>query len=122
MTKLNAKTIAWLKDTLTNDEVSTNEELMAWFITEGKLTKAEAEKWVNLRSAYRMGIPKTVAVVQNTLACSHCQAQLLHVVLHSQGWWLECADCGNVLSEKEQQTYFMEPLRKVLPNGESPNG
>ena len=113
MTKLNAKTINWLKDTLTNDEVSTDEELMAWFITEGKLTKVEAEKWVNLRSAYRIGIPKTVAVVQPTFACTHCQAQLLHVVLHYKGWLLECAGCGNVLSEKEQQIYFMEPLWQI---------
>src|SRR5947199_1498148 len=114
MMKLDTKTIVWLKDTLTNDEVSTNEELMEWFIQEGKLAKAEAEKWVNLRRAYRMGIPKTVAVVQHTLACAHCQAQLLQVVLHYQGWWLECAGCGNVLSEKEQQTYFMQPLWQVV--------
>jgi hypothetical protein len=114
MTKLNAKTIAWLKDTLTNDEVSTNEELIAWFITEGKLTQAEAEKWVNLRRAYQIGIPKTVAVLQPTFACAHCQVQLLHVVLHYKSWFLECSGCGNVLSEKEQHAYFMEPLWEVV--------
>ena len=122
MTKLTAKTIAWLKDTLTNDEVSTDEELMAWFIEEGKLTKAEAEKWVNLRRAYRIGLPKAVAMLQHTFPCAHCQAQLLQVVLHYQGWWLECAHCGNVLSEQEQQTYFMEPVWQVVPSGESAKG
>lgn len=42
----------WIKGTLANDEVSSDEELVDFFIEEGGLTKEEATQWVELRSNY----------------------------------------------------------------------
>jgi hypothetical protein len=118
MTKLNAKTIAWLKDTLTNDEYASDEEMLEYFINEGKLAKAEAEKWVNLRSAFIFGRPKQVARIRRATACPHCDFFQLYVVIHQKGWMLECVQCGDMLSEKEQQRCVMEPFwQLVTPEG-----
>lgn len=44
----------WIIDQLTNDEVSTDEEMIKWFMSEGGLTKKEATKWVSLRDSIRL--------------------------------------------------------------------
>lgn len=44
----------WIIDILTNDEVSTDDELINHFINEGGLTKKQAVKWVLLRDSYRL--------------------------------------------------------------------
>ena len=46
----------WIKATLTNDEYSSDEEMMQYFITEGPMSKKEAELWVAKRSYYSMNI------------------------------------------------------------------
>ena len=40
----------WIKTILVNDETSTNEELKEHFIKEGKLTRGEADHYINQRS------------------------------------------------------------------------
>ena len=49
-------TEAWIKDILSNDEFSTDEELIEFFKTEGKLSQAEAESWVAKRDFYANNI------------------------------------------------------------------
>lgn len=49
---LDDKTFKWIKATLSNDENSTNQELVEYFTEEGRLTKEEAELWVSRRSFY----------------------------------------------------------------------
>lgn len=49
---MDTKTIFWIKTTLANDEVSSDEELVEHFIKEGDLTRDEAERWVALRPQY----------------------------------------------------------------------
>jgi polyhydroxyalkanoate synthesis regulator phasin len=44
--------IYWIKATLTNDETSSDEELIKYFMEEGKMTEKEAKKWVAKRSNY----------------------------------------------------------------------
>ncbi len=42
----------WVKAVLSNDEVSSDEELVDHFVQEGGLIKEEAEGWVAKRSFY----------------------------------------------------------------------
>ena len=42
----------WIKSVLSNDEDSTDQELVDWFMQEGGLSKEEAEAWVSKRSFY----------------------------------------------------------------------
>jgi hypothetical protein len=49
---MNAQTMAWIKQILANDEVSTNEELLEHFVKEGGLSRKEAAQWVVLRPEY----------------------------------------------------------------------
>lgn len=56
MKHLDKQTEKWIKATLSNDEYSTDEEMVEYFMTEGKLTKEEAQKWVAQRSFYMNNI------------------------------------------------------------------
>jgi len=49
---MDAKTIAWIKDILSNDEASSNEELLEFFVKEGGLSRDEAARWLALRPQY----------------------------------------------------------------------
>jgi hypothetical protein len=49
---MDAKTIAWIKQILANDEVSSNEELLEHFEKEGGLSQNEAARWLALRPQY----------------------------------------------------------------------
>ena len=49
---MDAKTKDWIKQTLANDEVSSDEELLEYFEKEGGLSREEAVRWVALRSEY----------------------------------------------------------------------
>lgn len=49
---MDAKTIAWIKQILANDEVSSNEELLEHFVKEGGLSHDEAARWLALRPQY----------------------------------------------------------------------
>jgi hypothetical protein len=40
----------WIAATLLNDEAATDEEIIAYFMTEGRMEKAEAEFYVKQRS------------------------------------------------------------------------
>ena len=57
---MNAQTIAWIKQILANDEVSTNEELLEHFVKEGGLSQKEAARWVALRPEYLRDIFCTI--------------------------------------------------------------
>jgi hypothetical protein len=116
MTKLDAKTSAWLKDILCNAEAATQAELVAHFMKHGQLTKEEAEKWVKLRGAFSISFPKRIAAIRRHTACPHCGFFRLDVRLHSYGWMLECAQCGDILSEQEQHQYAMAPVWEVVTN------
>lgn len=45
----------WIRAILTNDEASTDEELVTHFMKKGDLTRKEAEQWVAKRGAYLRG-------------------------------------------------------------------
>ena len=47
-----AKTKFWIKQTLANDENSSNEEMLEYFVKEGGLSQDEATRWVALRPEY----------------------------------------------------------------------
>lgn len=49
---LDEKTEKWVKATLSNDDNSTNDELVAYFTEEGRMSKEEAELWVSRRGFY----------------------------------------------------------------------
>ena len=49
---MDAKTKAWVKDILSNDEVSSDEELLEHFVKEGGLSRNEATRWLALRPQY----------------------------------------------------------------------
>jgi hypothetical protein len=49
---LDAQTAHWVAAVLTNDETASNEELVAYFMREGKFTKEEAEVLVSKRGEY----------------------------------------------------------------------
>jgi hypothetical protein len=42
----------WITAELTNNEVATDEELVAYFMREGGLSEEEAREWVRKRSEY----------------------------------------------------------------------
>lgn len=42
----------WIKATLANDENSSDEELISYFMKEGGLSREEAQKWVSQRTKY----------------------------------------------------------------------
>jgi hypothetical protein len=49
---ISAKTKDWIKQTLANDEVSSNEELLEHFVKEASLSRVEAARWVAIRPEY----------------------------------------------------------------------
>ena len=49
---MDTKTKAWIKDILSNDEASSNEELLELFVKEGGLSRDEAARWLALRPQY----------------------------------------------------------------------
>jgi hypothetical protein len=49
---MDTKTKAWIKDILSNDEASSNEELLELFVKEGGLSRDEATRWLALRPQY----------------------------------------------------------------------
>jgi hypothetical protein len=49
---MDAKTIAWIKQILASDEVSSNEELLEFFVKERDLSRDEAARWLALRPQY----------------------------------------------------------------------
>jgi hypothetical protein len=53
---MDEKTKFWIKGTLANDECSTNEELLEYFMKEGPLSYEEAAQWLALRSRYMLEI------------------------------------------------------------------
>ena len=52
MNRLDSQTAHWVAAVLTNDETASDDELVAYFMEEGKFTKAEAEVLVTKRSEY----------------------------------------------------------------------
>ena len=52
---LDAKTLRWVEATLSNDEASSDEELVRHFIKEGGLSEQEARSWVKERGSYLRG-------------------------------------------------------------------
>lgn len=42
----------WIKSVLSNDEYSSDEELVTYFMQEGNLTEDEAKAWISKRSFY----------------------------------------------------------------------
>ena len=49
---MDAKTISWIKQTLSNDEYSSDEEMLEYFMKEGPLSSEEAAQWLALRRQY----------------------------------------------------------------------
>jgi hypothetical protein len=49
-------TIAWIKSTLANDEYSSDEEIITYFMEEGQMSEEEARSWVAKRSFYSMNL------------------------------------------------------------------
>jgi hypothetical protein len=58
-TTLDQQTVAWIKDILSNDDVSTDEELMTHFMEEGRVPLDEAKLWVSRRGFYLTNIVLT---------------------------------------------------------------
>jgi hypothetical protein len=50
---MDEKTIFWIKQTLSNDEYSSDEEMLEYFMKEGPLSSEEAAQWLALRPRYR---------------------------------------------------------------------
>jgi hypothetical protein len=50
--KVKPPTEEWIKQILSNDEVSGDQELVEWFMEEGHLSRKDAEKWVKKRDFY----------------------------------------------------------------------
>ena len=50
---MDAKTISWIKQTLSNDEYSSDKEMLEYFMKEGPLSSEEAALWLALRHQYR---------------------------------------------------------------------
>ena len=51
-THLDAKAIDWIKSILSNDEYSSDEELVQHFMKEGPMDEPTARNWVSKRSFY----------------------------------------------------------------------
>ena len=49
-------TLKWIKSTLANDENSSDEEIVTFFMEEGKMSEEEARAWVAKRTFYSMNI------------------------------------------------------------------
>ena len=49
---MDTKTKSWIKDILSNDEASSNEEFLELFVKEGGLSRDEAARWLALRPQY----------------------------------------------------------------------
>ena len=49
---MDAETKQWIKSTLSNDEYSSDEEMLEYFMKEGGLSRDEATRWVALRPNY----------------------------------------------------------------------
>jgi hypothetical protein len=49
-------TLKWIKSTLANDEYSSDEEMVAYFMQEGSITEEEARNWVAKRNFYSMNL------------------------------------------------------------------
>lgn len=51
---IDARTVEWITSVLSNDETSSDEELINYFEKEGKMSRKNAKRWVALRD-YFMG-------------------------------------------------------------------
>ena len=51
---MDAKTKQWIKSTLSNDEYSSDEEMLEYFMKEGPLSYEEAARWLALRPQCRI--------------------------------------------------------------------
>lgn len=51
-TILDTETVSWIKDILSNDEVSTDDDLITHFMEEGRVPLDEAKLWVSRRAFY----------------------------------------------------------------------
>ena len=49
---MDTKTIVWIKQILANDEASSDDELLEYFVKEGGLSRDEANRWLALRPQY----------------------------------------------------------------------
>ena len=49
-------TLKWIKSTLANDENSSDEEIVTFFMEEGQMSEEEARAWVSKRTFYSMNI------------------------------------------------------------------
>lgn len=54
--KMSKKDLAYIKDILSNDEASSDEELIALFMQELKLSRLQAKVWVRRRYFYLLQI------------------------------------------------------------------
>jgi hypothetical protein len=124
MTKLNAGKIHWIKASLCNDEYASDEELVAYFIKNGPMTKEQAKQWVDRRMYYMGGndrFQKMIAVLPRQQACFHCAGTQIKVILYPQTWWLECVQCGDIIPYEEQRAFSLN--REFLnPTGLHPVG
>ena len=57
---MDAKTKDWIKQCLANDENSSDEELLEYFVKECGLSRVEATQWVALRPEYRVNMFCTI--------------------------------------------------------------
>src|SRR5688500_18184581 len=57
---MDAKTKDWIKQTLANNEYSSDEEMLEYFMKEGGLSRDEADQWVALRPEYRLNMFCTI--------------------------------------------------------------
>ena len=64
------KMAGWIKSILSNDEASTDEELVQHFMKEGGLSEEEAKKWVSQRTEYLGGVAKEVKATESVVKAS----------------------------------------------------
>jgi hypothetical protein len=57
---MDAKTKDWIKQCLANDENSSDEELLEYFMKECGLSRDDAARWVALRPEYRLNMFCTI--------------------------------------------------------------
>jgi hypothetical protein len=54
---MDENTKSWIKRTLSNDELSSDKELLEFFMKDGSLSYKEAARWLALRLQYRVDPP-----------------------------------------------------------------
>lgn len=53
---MNSQTEQWIKSVLSNDEYSSDEELLLYFVKEGPMTEEVAKEWISKRDFYLKNI------------------------------------------------------------------